>query len=489
MLVAIVGLAASVASAQTPGPPSEKDQPRLLTGNQNCAALPGDLQELRINNPTDGTFTNGTLTVTIDVRNTDLGPVFDWTSNIGVDAVVVKGGPDANAFEYDPPNEQTSDKGLHAPVNPQNDKFFGLSHISFCYDAGVVTPKIKVEKSGNELSKVGDKVTYTYKITNNGSIPLTLDSIIDNKVGDLAAVAPASCDNLAVGESCTFSVNHTIPQGASDPYVNTVTVKYKGTGVNSAESATDTDTHSVNLFQPSVKIIKTGPDKATVGQTITYKFTIINQSSNDSPNLILDSVSDSVLGNLAAAAPDACDSLASGASCTFSVDYTVKATDPNPLVNEVRVHYHPKGFPNDIKDKDDHSVNVKKFEGCTPGYWKNHPERWNGNDIPKEDFVDEFKTTDTFNTVFGVSTTESGLSNNTTLLQALKLKGGGKNALARHAVAALLNASSDDVNYPFGPDKAIELYQAAVDANPNNGTVESVKNKLANANEAVCPLN
>jgi tetratricopeptide (TPR) repeat protein len=82
----------------------------------------------------DGTFTDGSLTVTVDVRDTADGPVFDFTSNIGVDAVFVKGGPAANFYSYSP--EGTGDTGLHAPINPNNNQFFGLFHISFCYDVG-----------------------------------------------------------------------------------------------------------------------------------------------------------------------------------------------------------------------------------------------------------------------------------------------------------------------------------------------------------------
>jgi hypothetical protein len=63
--------------------------------------------------------------------------VFDWTSNIGVDQVIAKGGPNANVYTYDP--ESTGDTGLHAPVNPNNNRFFGLSHISFCYDVEAPT--------------------------------------------------------------------------------------------------------------------------------------------------------------------------------------------------------------------------------------------------------------------------------------------------------------------------------------------------------------
>jgi hypothetical protein len=81
----------------------------------------------------DGTFTDGTLIVTIDVRDTADGQVFDWTSNIGVDVVIVKGGNASNVYTYDP--ESTGDTGLHAPEN-RSGNFAGLSHISFCYDDG-----------------------------------------------------------------------------------------------------------------------------------------------------------------------------------------------------------------------------------------------------------------------------------------------------------------------------------------------------------------
>ncbi|HET6776098.1 MAG TPA: LPXTG cell wall anchor domain-containing protein [Acidimicrobiales bacterium] len=90
--------------------------------------------ELKVEPVEDGTFTDGTLTVTIDVTDTDGGPVFSWTSNVGVDAVFVKGGPGGLLYVYDPPAESTGDTGLHAPVNPSNGKFYGLSHASFCYD-------------------------------------------------------------------------------------------------------------------------------------------------------------------------------------------------------------------------------------------------------------------------------------------------------------------------------------------------------------------
>jgi LPXTG-motif cell wall-anchored protein len=107
----------------------------LVEDNPTCGDLAPEgttWTEFKVEPVVDGTTGDGTLSVTIDVTDTDDGQVFSWTSNIGVDAVFVKGGPDGLLYVYDP--ESTGDTGLHAPVNPQNGKFFGLSHVSFCYD-------------------------------------------------------------------------------------------------------------------------------------------------------------------------------------------------------------------------------------------------------------------------------------------------------------------------------------------------------------------
>jgi hypothetical protein len=78
-----------------------------------------------------------------------------------------------------------------------------------------------------------------------------------------------------------------------------------------------------------------------------------------------------------------------------------------------------------------------------------------------------------------------------TLGQAVQLAGGGVNALARHATAALLNAhggvpngDGTTVAYPLSPAQVIALVQDAV----ANGTVEAAKDTLAGMNEAGCPL-
>jgi hypothetical protein len=107
---------------------AEHVTPIEMPGNVAC---PAGLTELKVEPVADGTFTDGTLTVTIDVFNTADGQEFNWTSNIGVDRVIVKGGNASNIYIYDP--EATADTGLHAPAN-RSGSWAGLSHVSFCYD-------------------------------------------------------------------------------------------------------------------------------------------------------------------------------------------------------------------------------------------------------------------------------------------------------------------------------------------------------------------
>ena len=81
------------------------------------------------------------------------------------------------------------------------------------------------------------------------------------------------------------------------------------------------------------------------------------------------------------------------------------------------------------------------YQGCTPGYWKNHPDSWVG-----------YSPDDLFSDVFArVITIRSGGQDtitDPTLMEALNGTGGSVTALARHAVAGILNASHPDINYP-----------------------------------------
>jgi hypothetical protein len=81
------------------------------------------------------------LVVTIDflLNDEDEYMAFDWStdSDVEICAVIVKGGNFANVYWYGDVFDEDGigDTGLHAPVNPKNDKFFEISHITFCYNS------------------------------------------------------------------------------------------------------------------------------------------------------------------------------------------------------------------------------------------------------------------------------------------------------------------------------------------------------------------
>jgi len=82
---------------------------------------------------------------------------------------------------------------------------------------------------------------------------------------------------------------------------------------------------------------------------------------------------------------------------------------------------------------------------------------------------------------------------NYTLLQALSFRGGTGTAdaaqiLLRSAVSALLNASSQEVNYPLMTSQVIAQVNAALASN-NRSTIIDLATKLDNYNNLGCPLN
>jgi parallel beta-helix repeat protein len=111
--------------------------------------------------------------------------------------------------------------------------------------------------------------------------------------------------------------------------------------------------------------------------------------------------------------------------------------------------------------------------GCSPGYWRNHLERW--NETEKGGDPDQhYAPADDFDATFGVNL----FSPDVTLGQAVELGGGGANELARHGTAALLSATHPGVHYPYGED--------AVKALVKQGDPDG---RLAAANSLGCPLN
>lgn len=120
-------------------------------------------------------------------------------------------------------------------------------------------------------------------------------------------------------------------------------------------------------------------------------------------------------------------------------------------------------------------------DGCTPGYWKNHTESWAGTGLAPGQTV---------GSVFNAGAFPSQASK--TLLQALQGGGGSGTAgaaqiLLRAAVAALLNASHAEVDYPRTSASIIADVNAALASNSRSAML-ALAGELDEDNNLGCPL-
>jgi hypothetical protein len=144
------GLAAT-ASADHVTPVARNDNPR-------CVDIDEGFEELFINTA-DGEFSDGTVTVT--VTNYD-GKTFDWSTDEGIDAVIVLGGPDgvgSSVYSFESP--ETSDQSAHALADPQGG-YYPTFHFLVCYEAAPSTeptdePTDEPEELGEETEEPGEE--------------------------------------------------------------------------------------------------------------------------------------------------------------------------------------------------------------------------------------------------------------------------------------------------------------------------------------------
>lgn len=346
--------------------------PTFVAGNPTCTGL-GYAHEKKWDygtgpdESTGGTFALGTGTVT---WSTD-GTYVDWESTFGVDAVLVKGGPNANSYVYEPPAESLGDSGLASPINDNTGKPFGLSHVSFCYDYEVEVTKTAdtsytrtydwtIDKTGDQSSLTLSKgqqflVNYDVKVDAThtdsdwavaGNISVhnpdpTYPAIISG-VGDVvspAIAATVDCGvtfpySLASGGTLSCTYQTALPNG--DNRTNTATATTTGDSKVNGDSGTA----AVTFGAPTTKVdecIDVSDDKFGALGTVcanqapkTFEY-----STNVGP---YDTCGDHQYVNTASFVTG--DS-ASGGSDSWTV-----------------------------------SVNVPCAAGCTltPGYWKTHSE-------------------------------------------------------------------------------------------------------------------
>lgn len=304
-VLSFAALAVAVCLAAAPASATHVT-PVFVAGNPDCTALGFDFGFKPQPEPPpsgDYPFPDGihTLTLTSD------GTFFDWTSTLALDAVIVKGGPNANVYLYNP--EETSDTGLHSPINPNNNQPFAISHIEVCYDYEVTVSKTAdttftrtwdwdIDKSVTPAAWslfTGDSGTSKYTITAtkesftdsdwavSGEITIDNDTPFDATVTSVSDVITGGfnpsvdCGGalpqvIAAGGSliCTYGPVP-LPDGSSR--VNTATVETTGL-VGGGEASADVEfTDPTTVINDSVNVTDTnGPSFGPVSETTTWMY-------------------------------------------------------------------------------------------------------------------------------------------------------------------------------------------------------------------------
>jgi hypothetical protein len=111
-------------------------EPVYHANNPTCADL-GYAHEIKFDPPSAGSASADGVTVDMSLADDLFGKLVSWTSSAPIDAVLVKGGPNANAYVYG--GGSSGDTGLHTPFNGP-DKYYGLSHVDFCWNGDETPP-------------------------------------------------------------------------------------------------------------------------------------------------------------------------------------------------------------------------------------------------------------------------------------------------------------------------------------------------------------
>ena len=192
------------------------------------------------------------------------------------------------------------------------------------------------DASGNAIAEFGEKLTYTFTITNNGNMPLSNVTVSDAMLGLDKAACVAS---LPVGASTTCPLLtvpvHTVTDDDIDNQTIDNTATAAGTAGSGAGAVTVSDTRKVSLAtegdKPAITLVKKvadsrDPDAAAVlGEKLTYSFTVSNVGNVKVTRV---RITDAKLGIDDAPCADV---IKAGASVTCKVQGTAYAVDTDDV--------------------------------------------------------------------------------------------------------------------------------------------------------------
>lgn len=244
------------------------------------------------------------------------------------------------------------------------------------------------EPSNTQSACPGAAVTlnYAHVVTNIGTLPdnFYLEAVssqnwtnriyADNGAGtscdgsltpaELAAGVITVTPELAPEASFCLVVQVDVPASAPAGTVDVTTVT--ATSVNDATAwGSVTDTTTLYDYNPAISVTKSGPASASVGDTVTYTFNVINDNvSGDGSAITGVSVSDDVAGAAIYVSGDDGNigELEVGETWVYNKTYTVADSDPDPLVNTATASGADLCAAPIVSSVDSHSLDVLRPE-------------------------------------------------------------------------------------------------------------------------------
>jgi LPXTG-motif cell wall-anchored protein len=188
---------------------------------------------------------------------------FDFTSTIAVSVVFVKGGVDANEYDYAPPT--TSGSGLHPPLN-SGGQAPAISHVTFCTGGGSTTTTVgeTTTTAGETTTTVPEETTTTV-----GETTTTVPEETTTTVGETTTTVPEET-TTTVGETTT-----TVPEETTTtvPEETTTTLGEQGSTTTVPETtSTFGEQGSTTIFTTTTQAQSTttlGEQGGPVPTTVT----------------------------------------------------------------------------------------------------------------------------------------------------------------------------------------------------------------------------
>ena len=312
-------------------------------------------------------------------------------------------------------------------------------------------PKIDVSKTASVASvpETGGAVTFTVVVTNNAVENFTLNSLIDDKFGDLNGLGSCAVPQTIAASaqySCTFT--KTLASDNLVTHTNTVTASGQDPEGNPASKSDDASVSFSDVL-PDISLTKTANPTAArwTGDNIDYTFRITNVGTETVT--VTSFVDDKI--TLSAQCLALIGSVLAPAAYVECVtpDYFLTGIPGGSFINTATAVAKDNELNSDTATASA-TVNFWWY-GRTPGYWKNHPEDWNSGYIPNQFIQEVFVVPSGLLSGGILDLDKNGIKDK--LIDGLAYRGGtgvtgAAQIMFRAAIAALLNEAYYGADYP-----------------------------------------